>query len=524
MHTDSFNISVQGASHIKKNKVCQDSSESYNAEGISIAIVCDGHGGDDYVRSDVGSKIAASVAKENILTFAMNTSREDIIRNSDRLLRNLEASIIAGWNAAISEHCAKTPFTELEISVLSEKAKKKYLSENKIESAYGTTLLAVVFTQDYWFGMQIGDGKCVSVSRDGTFSQPIPKNDRNFLNVTTSICGADALEDFRHFFSTDIPAAAFVGSDGIDDCFKTDDQLYNLYKTVMYSFNTSNHDTAEKGLEEYLPRLSAKGSGDDVSIAAVLDMDAIGEIDSVKSFDREKEKARVEEHARLEAQKAEAERKRVEAERARQAEEAKFRKQREEWHKLEAELKQRAISAERRAQIAEQRADEAIRKEQQARNQLDRYTNVRRCRNCGSVLSPTAKFCPNCSYRTELAPPLFTAGNEAAMTSTPDAPAPEQINHTPENDERVLANRKEQNIDVAVPDNAQPVQPDTPPAPTVQTVPDEPQEPTAVTAPETVPDSAPEETPAEPPAPDAKPLPANETQDDARQDEQSLWG
>ena len=51
MRMQAFHLSSQGASHIKKNKECQDASDSYYGENCAIAIVCDGHGGDDYVRS-----------------------------------------------------------------------------------------------------------------------------------------------------------------------------------------------------------------------------------------------------------------------------------------------------------------------------------------------------------------------------------------------------------------------------------------------------------------------------------------
>ena len=139
-----------------------------------------------------------------------------------------------------------------------------------------------------------------------------------FLNATTSICDSDALNRFRSFFSEKLPVAVFVGSDGIDDCFSTEEQLNNLYKTVLYSFASSDFDSAVTDLSDYLTRLSAKGSGDDVSIAAVLDLDKIGEIDAVREFDKDKEKARVEENARIAAEKLEEERKRVEAERAEQ--------------------------------------------------------------------------------------------------------------------------------------------------------------------------------------------------------------
>ena len=69
MNVKSFNLSVQGASHIKKNKECQDASESYFDENVAVAIVCDGHGGNDYIRSATGSKYAATVALNNIKNF-----------------------------------------------------------------------------------------------------------------------------------------------------------------------------------------------------------------------------------------------------------------------------------------------------------------------------------------------------------------------------------------------------------------------------------------------------------------------
>lgn len=316
MDARSFHISVQGASHIKKNKECQDASASYTDERLSLAIVCDGHGGDDYVRSAIGSKVATEIAERNIRNFCERVDKEELKRHSKQLLATLESSIISDWNEAVNAHYEGNPFEEHELAVLSEKAKRRYLNRERIESAYGTTLIAVAVTPDYWFGIHIGDGKCVAVSPDGRFVQPIPWDDKCFLNATTSICDSDALNNFRNFYSEKLPVAVFVGSDGIDDCFSNSQQLNNLYKTILYSFATNEFDTAVSELNDYLPRLSAKGSGDDVSIAAVLDLDMIGEIDAVKEFDREKEKARVEENARKAAEKAEEERLRVEREHA----------------------------------------------------------------------------------------------------------------------------------------------------------------------------------------------------------------
>ena len=353
MRMQSFHLSTQGASHIKKNKECQDASESYYDENCAIAIVCDGHGGDDYVRSANGSAFACAAAKASILNFIENVNEDELIRHHNQLIHNLEASIISAWNEAIYTHYEANPFTEAEIAVLSERAKRKYLQEKRIERAYGTALIAIAITKNYWFGIHIGDGKCVAVNPEGKFVQPIPWDEKCFLNATTSICDSDALNRFRSFFSEKLPVAVFVGSDGVDDCFSSEQQLYNLYKTVLYSFATSDFDAAVADLSDYLPRLSAKGSGDDVSVAAVLDLDCIGEIDAVKEFDKEKEKARIEENARIAAQKAEEEKRRVEAERA-----------------------------------------EQLRQQQARKAQTPKH-----CVHCGAKLIPGMKFCGECGTR-----------------------------------------------------------------------------------------------------------------------------
>ena len=69
MNIISFYEKAKGSSHKSSGKPCQDYGLSYENNGVYIAIVCDGHGGDSYVRSDKGAKLAAEIAFDKILEF-----------------------------------------------------------------------------------------------------------------------------------------------------------------------------------------------------------------------------------------------------------------------------------------------------------------------------------------------------------------------------------------------------------------------------------------------------------------------
>ena len=280
-----FHKSVQGASHIKNNTVCQDYSTAFfNKEKwqprdrYAVAIVCDGHGSSDYFRSDVGSQLACRAAETAICGFMQRTSGvnsykgiEQLKNQSDKFLQQLETSIITNWREAVANHLEKNPFSESEISLMSAKVRALYeQTPEQFVKPYGTTLIAVVWHQQFWFGIHIGDGKCVAHYENNTLDQPIPWDDACFLNVTTSLCDDNALSHFRHCFHTsNFPVALYVGTDGIDDTFGDDEKLYGFYKQVTTKF-LNKQSNSRKELEDFLPVLSARGSGDDVSIACII--------------------------------------------------------------------------------------------------------------------------------------------------------------------------------------------------------------------------------------------------------------
>lgn len=360
MNFKAFHMSERGESHLHDGRVCQDSSASFSDECGTVAVVSDGHGGCDYVRSQIGSAMACEAAVKNIRRLFENISPEAFLAEPDMMLTQLEAAIINDWNESVRSHYEANPFTEEELDCVSEKAGAAYFSGHRIERAYGATLIAAAVTRDYWFGIQIGDGKCAAFDEAGICTQPIPWDEKCFLNKTTSICGSDALRDFRHFYSEKIPTAVFMGSDGIDDSFKNEEDMYDFYKTILYAFSISDYTQAVDELKAYLPRLSKEGSADDVSIAAWMDMDALKSVvDKIKAEGEEAEEPE-------ENKKTEEEKETIENEKSEEGNEA------EEGKKTEEEI-----------ETAETRKEENYESRQQPRF----------CCMCGAKLVPGQRFC-----------------------------------------------------------------------------------------------------------------------------------
>jgi len=287
---DSIFHFCRGFSHISTDKPCQDCAYAESDGSSSMAIVSDGHGGDRYFRSDVGSKLLVEITAEAIRQFmklgggyggmrltTSNDNSESVpgLGVVDNKLRWLFSSIIAQWNEAIERHAEETPLSEWELTHVDEKYRKEFLSAKSHEKTYGCTLMAFFRTSTYWVGFQIGDGKLLTLNMvDGepVFAQPVPWDDKCFLNKTTSICDSNALDEFRYCYCSDksFPTAVFLGSDGLDDTYGDGELLENFYMNVMLEI-AKGKDKALKALVSDLPEISKRGSKDDMSVAIIYD-------------------------------------------------------------------------------------------------------------------------------------------------------------------------------------------------------------------------------------------------------------
>lgn len=297
-----LHYSCQGESHKATNKVCQDFSYSEVNDRLAIAIVCDGHGGARYFRSDIGSQYATEITKECVTTFIENIDKKLFqgaaftqvyalnteIQNDnfakktkvDVAMRQLFSSIIYRWQTRILEHAESHPLTEEERDSLNPRYIADFEAKQSLEKTYGTTLMCYVQTDDYWFAFHVGDGKCIAFNHAGQWSEPIPWDDRCFLNKTTSLCDTDALDEFRYCYQGDgeFPVLVFLGSDGIDDSFGETTNMVNFYAQVAKMLAKESPEESMSTIESTLPELSAKGSQDDMSIACVYDNGRLGNV------------------------------------------------------------------------------------------------------------------------------------------------------------------------------------------------------------------------------------------------------
>lgn len=263
-----FHAITRGSSHILTDKPCQDCAASHYTKDYAIGIVADGHGSDRYFRSERGARFAVEITMTTLQELLSSTKNMKQLPKGD-WQKQIATSIISRWNDRIEKDRSEATFTDNELSVLKDSDKQE-IESGRWQFVYGTTLIAVVMTKDCYFGLQIGDGKCVAIDAAGKPQQPIPWDDRCFLNQTTSLCDNDAISIIRSVYTTNnLPVAVFAASDGVDDTYTTDERLYTFYQT-LWKMLRDNPDKAVADLQDFLPKMSEQGSHDDISIAGVI--------------------------------------------------------------------------------------------------------------------------------------------------------------------------------------------------------------------------------------------------------------
>lgn len=292
---EGMSFTCRGYGHIESGKVCQDASAVRISHTVSVAVVSDGHGGDRYFRSDRGAAFAVEVACDKVTEFmtlgasalvgghsavhreAVTTQRR---RNDfgktgtvDHAFRQLFASILFEWQKRVHKDAADSPLTDAERLNLKEDWITDFEAGVDIEKVYGCTLMAYACCGDIWIAFQIGDGKLYTMDGAGRWEEPVPWDERCFLNKTTSLSDTGAIDEFRYACRGDgaIPVAAMLASDGLDDSFGTPRNQQFFYCTILKHLVSEGAEAVGAEIAEALPSLSQRGSKDDMSLAMIYD-------------------------------------------------------------------------------------------------------------------------------------------------------------------------------------------------------------------------------------------------------------
>ncbi len=260
-----FGESVQGASHIRNGRECQDSLKKVEKdENTVILAVADGHGSDSSPYSKTGSYVAVNVfckilgdyletyegQPEFLLTF--------LKREGDT---KVAQAIDAEWKRRILKIHANC---KREVILDAEQNKDK----EAIYKMYGSTLLGLVITDTFLFAFQLGDGDIVRVS--GTGVQNVIEADKILGTETHSLSKLQSWKKAVTFVKREdenepLPVMYMLSTDGMANSFKNDDEFKKTCEDYYTLLNEHGVKAVSGNLKTWLGETSELGCGDDIT-------------------------------------------------------------------------------------------------------------------------------------------------------------------------------------------------------------------------------------------------------------------
>ena len=259
-----FTKTETGYSHISTGKRCQDFSASYSDEERTIVTACDGHGGNVYIRSHLGSKFASDA----VIDVLRDLERTAFYRNKKEVVaENIRLNILCRWNELVDRHMLKNPIRMSEMSDLTE-AEILSLKKTPVK-AYGTTLNAAMIMGNKIITVSLGDGGCFLV-KGGQCISPFPEDeDEPVANITYSLCQDDA---FSHLQVSVHELSAYDGAVVCTDGMINPYQNLSNFSTGLIAPAIMNLYLGKfEQLSAFVSEVGTKlGTGDDVSLGILV--------------------------------------------------------------------------------------------------------------------------------------------------------------------------------------------------------------------------------------------------------------
>ena len=266
-----FGVSVQGASHIRSGKECQDSLKKLQMDHNTVILaVADGHGSEACPYSKAGSHAAVNVfckilgdyldtyagQPEMLFTFLKREGDTKIAREID-----------AEWKRRILRLHTKQ---KRDIPVNAENDPDK----DAVYRMYGSTMLGLVLTEEFLFAFQLGDGDIIKVSETGIYH--IIEADKILGTETHSLSKAQSWKKAVTFIQKQkedeqLPVMYMLSSDGLANSYKNDEEFEKTCKDYYTLLKEHGVKAVSDNLKTWLQETSELGCGDDITALFAYD-------------------------------------------------------------------------------------------------------------------------------------------------------------------------------------------------------------------------------------------------------------
>jgi serine/threonine protein phosphatase PrpC len=272
---------TRGAQHERKGLPNQDHLTLRAArDGLEILVaVADGHGSPHNCRSELGAMLATHVAVDLLAETLHRIGPEGPTSVKRTVEALLPVRISQAWASAVRRELLRHPLTEEELARVREQEGDrglKRLARNPL-SAYGSTLLCALVSEDFVAYLQIGDGDIFELRGDEVRS-PLPEDVRNLANETASLCEPRAWRSFRHGFrrlAGNPPEAILLATDGYTNSFADDRDCSTTTSALFRSLRADGPGRFQEHLPGWLATASRQGSGDDITLALLFRQDTL---------------------------------------------------------------------------------------------------------------------------------------------------------------------------------------------------------------------------------------------------------
>jgi serine/threonine protein phosphatase PrpC len=244
--------------------------------------VADGHGDPKHDLSEIGAKFAVESATDILIKLADDVAKQKDVLLSRMVKDDFPRLVLRRWRDMVrDDFCNRVASSEADVTTE---------EDTTPFSRYGTTLIAAIVTETQVIYAQIGDGDIVLLREDASFEMLSPVDQNLVGGATFSLAGNEAI---RHFLCGNSSVAGmrglFLSTDGLRNSYDADSAFIRLLSAIAEMVDKEGIEVTKEVISEQFVEFSKNGSGDDITIAAIIVSSAQSEDESLNKEGKDTE-------------------------------------------------------------------------------------------------------------------------------------------------------------------------------------------------------------------------------------------